>query len=93
MTTHSGVLHIHLATRWMRGRYACTHNVLADLANVLGISRWHISRLVRLHTGMGFREHLRIIEMDRTAALVVNTSLSVKEISWKVGYCHASNFV
>jgi transcriptional regulator GlxA family with amidase domain len=71
------------------------HDVNLDLkrmSRVAGLSCWHFSRLFKTQTGKGCRDFLRDLRLRQAGNLLRTTGLSVKEISWKVGYTYASDF-
>ncbi len=65
---------------------------LNDVATMVHLSPWHLSRLLRLHSGAGFAAHVRQARLSRGAALLESSSLSVKEIAGAVGYKWARDF-
>jgi len=44
------------------------------------------------YAGIGIREALSTIRVERAAELLSTTTLSMKQIAWMVGYSHASTF-
>jgi len=62
---------------------------LSVLANQLGLSPWHIVRLLRTHTGQGFVGHLRARRVAEATRLLQHTRLSGKQIAAEVGYRQA----
>jgi AraC-like DNA-binding protein len=65
---------------------------LADVAAAVGLSKWHVDRLMRRHTGRCFKAHVREARLDAAAGLLMTTVMSVKEIATSVGYSHATDF-
>jgi AraC-like DNA-binding protein len=63
-----------------------------DIACELGISVWHLARLLHRHTGHGFHWHLRKHRIDAAAVLLRERSLSIKQVAAHVGYRTASMF-
>lgn len=68
------------------------HLSLASVAKRAGVSRCYLSRILGLKTGKRFRQHLRAIRIQHASELLRDPSLTVKEISWAVGYAHPSTF-
>jgi transcriptional regulator GlxA family with amidase domain len=62
------------------------------LAAALHVSEAHLQRLFRHDTGFYLGQWLREQRLERSAHLLVSTSLSVKQIAHSVGYEHASSF-
>ncbi len=63
-----------------------------DLANQLHFSVRQLSRILQKHYGKTFREKLIDARMDHAAYLLKSTSLSVNDISQKVGYRSVGTF-
>jgi transcriptional regulator GlxA family with amidase domain len=63
---------------------------LDDLAAHLGLSKWHLVRLLKKNTGLGFRDTVRTLRLNRAADLLVTTSMGVKEIAAVVGYKYSN---
>jgi transcriptional regulator GlxA family with amidase domain len=74
------------------GRYADPCLSLVRLAKELNVSIWHLGRLFKESTGMGFRRYLRSVRMFRAKELLSTTFLSIKEVAIQVGYKHMSDF-
>lgn len=72
------------ALDFIRRNYAAIS--VMDIANYLGISRSHLTRLFKASLGCSPREYLNRLRMRRSAWLLANTSMSVQEISGSVGY-------
>ena len=58
---------------------------LAGLAEKVNLNPSFASRLFSRHTGKGFSQYLSSLRMERAAELLVDTTLSVEEISHMVG--------
>jgi transcriptional regulator GlxA family with amidase domain len=65
---------------------------IGDLAAEIHVSEAHLQRLFRQDTGFYLGQWLREQRLERSAYLLVRTSLSVKQIAHAVGYEHASSF-
>lgn len=63
---------------------------LKRIAHVAGLSSWHLSRLLKAETGLGFRGHLRVMRLQRATDLLQYSTRSIKEIAHAVGYGNAS---
>lgn len=64
---------------------------LGHVSNSVNLSRSCLSRLFRDCLGLGFRDYLRGRRLDLAKELITSTSLSIKEVSSRVGYKHASD--
>lgn len=62
------------------------------LAAALHVSEAHLQRIFRQDTGFYLGQWLREQRLERSAHLLVSTSLSVKQIAHSVGYEHTSSF-
>jgi AraC-like DNA-binding protein len=65
------------------------HDSTLDLASVaggVGVSRWHLSRMLRQTTGRSFLEHLHDLRLREAIRLLRATDKSIKEIAYQVGY-------
>lgn len=65
---------------------------LVHVSQLLGVSRFHLSRLVLKQTGVTFKGHLQAAKMNTAAKLLQQTSLSIKEIASATGYAHTPSF-
>lgn len=88
-----GDLRVHLAVRVIESRYADAAFSLADLACEMNVSVSHASRLIRLQLGVGFLDLLHTTRIQRAAALLDRTLLTVKEIAATVGYRHTNELI
>lgn len=65
---------------------------IAELARMVNLSSSRLGHLFRLHVGIDLDSFLRNARLDKAAELLMQTELSIKEISAKVGYSHPSSF-
>lgn len=63
------------------------------VANAVSLSVSHFSRLFRSRTGFSPHEYIMLHRIDEAKALLQSTSLSVKEIAFRVGYHSEVNFI
>jgi len=68
----------------------CYTPSIADISELLGISRRHITRLFRSAMGQSIHSHIAEIRLKRATDLLSRTRLSVKEISFKLGFASPS---
>lgn len=64
---------------------------LRDVAHHIGTSPWHLSRLLREFTGLGFVAHLRMARLREVERLLAKTALSVKEVAGATGFKRVSD--
>ena len=65
---------------------------IQDLALECNLSESHLQHLFKECTGLGLGRLLIEQRMQRAAAMLEQTNLSIKEIAWTVGYEHTSSF-
>ena len=63
------------------------------VADAVSLSPSHFSRLFRSTTGFSPHEYIMLHRIDEAKALLQSTSLSVKEIAFRVGYRSEVNFI
>ena len=66
---------------------------LKSIGNRLGISGQHLGRAFAASTGISFRSYLRRVRASEAQRLLRHAGLSVKEISFTLGYSEPANFV
>lgn len=64
---------------------------LKDLAKDFHFHENYLSRMIKQHCQMSFRDLLRDIRLKEAKMLLINTELSVNEIALRIGY-HKPNF-
>jgi AraC-like DNA-binding protein len=86
--TASGVgdARIANALQVIEREHANTDLRLDDIAKRVRLSKWHLNRLMMRHTGYGFLHHLREIRLHHARRLLVDTTLTIKEIAFDIGY-------
>jgi AraC-like DNA-binding protein len=65
---------------------------IGDLAHEVGLSRWHLERLTKQHTGTPLRVHIAAARMAGATELLGQGSISIKEVSARLGYPHPNAF-
>jgi AraC-like DNA-binding protein len=65
---------------------------LADVSDVVRLSKWHLDRLLRRYTARCFKAHLRQARMEHATALLEEGLLTVKEIARRIGYSSVTEF-
>ena len=65
---------------------------LEDLAQHLGISKYHLSRLFHTATGFSFREYLSFIRLQEAKKLLADERSSISEIAQKCGFDNGNYF-
>jgi AraC-like DNA-binding protein/CRP-like cAMP-binding protein len=83
---------IRVAIALIRKQAANGRLDLKCVGRQVNLSLWHLSRLFKRSTGLGFREFLNAVRLDRAREALRTTHLSIKEIATIVGYNHTSDF-
>jgi AraC-like DNA-binding protein len=80
------------ALAYMREQFSRPRLALDEIAATVRLSKWHLDRLFRRHTGRCFKKHLREMRMDEARRLLAGTLMNIKEIASRVGYSHVTEF-
>lgn len=65
---------------------------LSELANSVGLSVSRFHELFHLNTGSPPGHYFRLMRLDRARDLLVSSPVSIKEVSYIVGYSDRSHF-
>lgn len=71
---------------------AATGIRIAELAARVGVRPEHLSRLFRRWVGMSPRSYAERLRMEVAASRLVNSTRSVKEIAWELGFSQPVHF-
>ncbi len=75
----------------IRQRHTSHRLNLRIIAEEIGVSHWHLTRLLKRHTGRGFESHLHSARILHAQMLLYSDAcLSIKEIAELVGYSSAT---
>lgn len=66
--------------------------MLADVAEKVYVSQWHLSKLLNKETGQNFSELLNKIRIKKAEELLQNSSLRVADIAEEVGFAEVAHF-
>lgn len=66
---------------------------VADVAASINLSPSHLSRLFKTRTGFSPHEFITLRRIDAAKELLLTTSLSIKQIAFRVGYHSEANFI
>lgn len=83
---------IRLALKIIERSYPHSALTLGMLAKQLDISIWYLGRMFKRHTGVGVRDYVRSLRLEKAQGLLRETLLSIKEVATAVGYKHVSDF-
>jgi YesN/AraC family two-component response regulator len=65
---------------------------LADVADNVYVSQWHLSKLLNKYTGQNFSEILNHVRMEKAKELLGNPSLRIGDIAEMVGFLDMAHF-
>lgn len=77
---------VMVAMQIVNSRYSDPHLNLDLVAQGVRISPCHLSRLLKKVTGRGFASHLRYKRASAARALLLTTTVTIKEAASAVGY-------
>ena len=66
---------------------------LAELAQVTNLSPSRLRHLFRENTGSSLSSYLTNRRLNAAAELLLTRNVSVKEVTYAVGYCHEPSFI
>ena len=73
-------------------RYAEPLLTVSVVARIVGISSQHVCRVLRRERGLTFADLLRDVRLREARRLLRESSCSMKEIAFRVGFRHPSQF-
>lgn len=74
-------------------RQHCTERIsLADVADNVYVSQWHLSKLINRHTGQSFFDLIGGMRIEKAKALLADPSMRVHAIAEQVGYNDVAHF-
>jgi AraC-like DNA-binding protein len=73
-------------------RFADASLTIEAVATTVGISAQHVCRVLRRERGLTFADLLRGVRLREARRLLRETSFSMKEIAFRVGFRHPSQF-
>ena len=73
-------------------KYADASLTVDSVARLIGISTQHVCRVLRRERGLTFADLLRDVRLQEAQRLLRESSCSMKEIAFRVGFRHPSQF-
>jgi YesN/AraC family two-component response regulator len=71
----------------------CTeHLSLADVADNVYVSQWHLSKLINRHARQSFFDLLNHYRIQRSQAMLANPMYKVSEVAYAIGYADVAHF-
>lgn len=65
---------------------------LDDAAKAVGVTRWHLSRVIHRHTGLVFRELVAHVRLERACHWLAHHDMPIHKIATTVGFQSKSQF-
>jgi two-component system response regulator YesN len=66
---------------------------LQQLADEVGLSRFHVARLVKRSTGKTVTQHIRTLRVNRASELLESTDKAYSDIAYDLGFADQSYFI
>ena len=66
---------------------------LQQLADEVGLSRFHVARLVKRSTGKTVTQHIRTLRVNRASELLKETDKPYSDIAYELGFADQSYFI
>jgi two-component system, response regulator YesN len=73
-------------------KYASASLTIDEVARLIGISTQHVCRVLKRERGLTFADLLRDMRLREARRLLRESSCSMKEIAFRVGFRHPSQF-
>lgn len=90
MTTANSFI-VNKALEYMREHYSEKLR-LQDVADVVFVSQWHLSKLLNKTTGQNFSEIFNTIRIDKAVELLHDPELRISDIAEMVGFVDLAHF-
>ena len=89
--SEAGSFIVNAALEYMRSHCA-EHISLADVADHVYVSQWHLSKLINRHTGQSFFDLIGGMRIDRAKVLLADPAMRVHAVAEEVGYNDVAHF-
>jgi Transcriptional regulator containing an amidase domain and an AraC-type DNA-binding HTH domain len=89
--TEGNSLHVKKALRFMEAERERTLT-LSEISDQVGLNPSYFSRLFKAETGKSPLEYFNNLRMEEARSLLATTSLSVREIALRLGFCSEFHF-
>lgn len=87
----AGSFTVNRALAYMKENYS-RKVTLTDVADNTYVSQWHLSKLLKRHTGKSFSELMNEIRVDEAKKLLLDPSLRVGDVADLVGFVDMAHF-
>lgn len=78
--------------KYIKQNYMSTTLCLSDIADYVNVSPTHLSALYKKSTGQNISDLITSVRIDAACQMLLHSSLSLKEISEKIGYTNQYYF-
>ena len=85
-------LHVARVQYVIEKKYASASLTIDAVAHLIGISTQHVCRVLKRERGLTFADLLRDVRLREARRLLRESSCSMKEIAFRVGFRHPSQF-
>ena len=82
---------VRAALRFME-EHCAEHLTLADVADHVYVSQWHLSKLINRYAQLSFFDLLNRYRVERSQAMLTDPMYKVNEIAYAVGYTDVAHF-
>lgn len=89
--TSAELSHTEAILRWIEGHFNESFD-LAQLADELHLSKYHVSHLFKAETGRTVTDYIMALRSKEACRLLIDTSLSIADVGARVGWPIASHF-
>ena len=87
----AGSFIVNAALDYMRAH--CTEHIsLANVADHVYVSQWHLSKLINRHASQSFLELLNSMRIEQAKILLADPALRIHVIAQQVGYSDVAHF-
>lgn len=83
---------VHRILQVIDSRFSEAHLKLSHVATQARLSPWHVTRLLKRHTGLGFAAQLRRRRLLEARRLLEDPTLCIKEVAAAAGFGDPSQF-
>lgn len=90
-SSHSGTTNIKKIIQYIHENYMKDIN-LQTIADIFHLNALYLGRRLKQETGASFPDYINHLRLEKAKDLLINTSLSAKQISDKVGYSNDKYF-
>lgn len=87
----AGSFIVNNALEYIREHYA-EKITLAELADKIYVSQWHLSKLLNRHTGQNFSEILGSVRIEKAKEFMKDPSMRIGDIAEAVGFLDIAHF-